>query len=155
MNFEEIRNLVQLMGEYNLTEVKITSDECNLCLRRGDDRTPAAPVIIPAMTGAVQTAAVAPAAATAVPAPAVETAPAAPKTTIDSPLVGTFYQAASPESAPFVQVGDMVTPDTVVCIIEAMKVMNEVKAEKSGVVKEILIGNGQPVEYGQPMFVLG
>ena len=74
--------------------------------------------------------------------------------TIDSPLVGTFYKAASPDAAPFVQVGDRVNPDTTLCIIEAMKVMNEVKAEKSGVIKEILVENGQPVEYGQPMFVL-
>ena len=74
---------------------------------------------------------------------------------MDSPLVGSFYRAASPDAKPFVQVGDVVNPDTVLCIIEAMKVMNEVKAEKSGVIKEILIENGQPVEFGQPMFVLG
>ena len=146
MNFDEIRNLVKLMGEYNLTEVKIESDNCNLCFRRGDDRAPVAPVIMPAAM---------PAAMPAVPAPAAApAAPAAPVETIDSPLVGTFYQAASPDAAPFVQVGDRVNPDTVLCIIEAMKVMNEVKAEKSGVIKEILVANGQPVEFGQPMFVL-
>lgn len=148
MDFEQIRNLVKLMGEYNLTEVKIQSDNCNLCFRRGDDRMPAA---IPAVLPAVPAVAPAPAAAPAAPAPA---APAAKVQTIDSPLVGTFYQAAGPDAEPFVQVGDRVNPDTVLCIIEAMKVMNEVKAEKSGVIKEILVGNGQAVEFGQPMFVL-
>ena len=152
MNFDEIRNLVKLMGEYNLTEVKIQSDNCNLCFRRGDDRAPAAPVMMPAMPAMTVAA---PAAAPAAPAPAAApAAPAAPAETIDSPLVGTFYQAASPDAAPFVQVGDRITPDTTLCIIEAMKVMNEVKAEKSGVIKEILVANGEPVEYGQPMFVL-
>ena len=68
--------------------------------------------------------------------------------------MGTFYSAPSPDSAPFVKVGDRVTPDTVICIIEAMKVMNEIKAEKSGVVKEIVAQNGQPVEYGQVLIIL-
>lgn len=153
MNFDEIRNLVKLMGEYNLTEVKIESDNCNLCFRRGDDRLPAAPAAVPVIAAAPVAAAPAPVPAAA-PAAAAPAAPAVPAETIDSPLVGTFYRAASPESAPFVQVGDRVNPDTVLGIIEAMKVMNEIKAEKSGVIKEILIENGQPVEFGQPMFVL-
>ena len=143
MDFEEIRNLVKLMGDYNLTEVKIESDNCNICFKRGDDRAPIA-------------VAAAPVAVAAAPAPAAVPAPAAAdKICVDSPMVGTFYRAASPDVKPFVQVGDVVNPDTVLCIIEAMKVMNEVKAEKSGVIKEILIENGQPVEFGQPMFVLG
>ena len=149
MNFDEIRNLVKLMGDYNLTEVKIESENCNLCFRRGDDRIAAVPAAAPVM--AAIPAAVPAAAPVAAPAPA---APAVPAVTIDSPLVGTFYRAASPDTPPFVQVGDRVTPDTILCIIEAMKVMNEVKAEKSGVIKEILIENGQPVEFDQPMFVL-
>ena len=151
MDFEQIRNLVQLMGEFNLTEVKIQSDNCNLCFRRGDDRAPViqtvaapAPAVIPAAVPAAVPAA----------APAAAPAPAAKAETIDAPLVGTFYKAASPDAAPFVQVGDRINADTVVCIIEAMKVMNEIKAEKSGVIKEILIENGKPVEFGQPMFVL-
>lgn len=144
MDFEEIRNLVKLMGDYNLTEVKIESDNCNICFKRGDDRA-AAPVVPAALPVPVV-----PAAAPVVPA----AAPAAPAVTIDSPLVGSFYRSASPDAKPFVQVGDKVNPDTVLCIIEAMKVMNEVKAEKSGTIKEILVENGQPVEFGQPMFVL-
>lgn len=146
MDFEEIRNLAKLMEEYNLTEVKIESDKDHIYFRRGDDRAPVAPVIMQAPAAPV--AAPAPAAA----APAA--APALPRETIDSPLVGTFYKAASPDSAPFVQVGDRVNADTTLCIIEAMKVMNEVKAEKSGVIKEILVENAQAVEYGQPIFVI-
>ena len=148
MDFEEIRNLVKLMGEYNLTEVKIESDNCNLCFRRGDDRAPAiAAAAMPVLPQAVPAPAPAPAPAPKAPEPV-------PEVTIDSPLVGTFYRSLSPDSPPFVQVGDRVKADTVLCIIEAMKVMNEVKAEKSGVIKEILIENGKPVEFGQPMFVL-
>lgn len=100
-------------------------------------------------------AAPAPAPAPAAPAAAAP-APAAPVSveTIDAPLVGTFYRAASPEAQAFVKVGDHIAPDTVIGIIEAMKVMNEIKAEKSGVIKEVLVENGQPVEYGQPLFVI-
>ena len=148
MEFEQIRNLVSLMGEYNLTEFKIESEGCNLCIRRGSDVqtvAAAAPVVMAAPAPAA-----APAAAPAV-APAVEAKPAV---TIDSPLVGSFYRSPSPDAAPFVQIGDRVNAETVVCIIEAMKVMNEIKAEKSGVIKEILVENGQPVEFGQPIFVI-
>ena len=153
MDFEEIRNLVKLMGDYNLTEVKIESDNCNICFKRGDDRAPlAAPAVVAAAPVQLAPAAPAPVAAAEVEA---APAPAANTVSVDSPMVGTFYRSASPDAKPFVQVGDTVNPDTVLCIIEAMKVMNEVKAEKSGVIKEILIENGQPVEFGQPMFVLG
>lgn len=149
MEFEKIRSLVSMMGEYNLSEIKIEMDGCNLCLRRNcgaEVITAAAPVAI-----AAPVAATAPAAApAAVAVPVADT----PKVTIDSPLVGTLYRAPGPDAQPFVQVGDRVNPDTTVCIIEAMKVMNEIKAEKSGVIKEILVENAQAVEYGQPIFVI-
>ena len=147
MEFEKIRTLVSMMGEYNLSEIKIEMDGCNLCLRRncGVEMVAAAPVAVAAAPVA------APAAAAA---PAVAAAPEAPKVTIDSPLVGTLYRAPGPEAQPFVRVGDTVNADTTVCIIEAMKVMNEIPAGKSGVIKEILVENGQPVEYGQPIFVI-
>ena len=149
MEFEKIRTLVSMMGEYNLSEIKIEMDGCNLCLSRNSG----AEVAAAAAPVAVAPVAVAPA---AVPAPAAAAAPAAdaPKVTIDSPLVGTLYRAPGPDAQPFVQIGDRVNPDTTVCIIEAMKVMNEIKAEKSGVIKEILVDNAQPVEYGQPLFVI-
>ena len=145
MEFEKIRSLVSLMGEFNLSEVKIEMEGCNLCLRRNcAPEVTAVPVAVPAVAAAPVPA--------AIPAPAAAPAPAE---TIDSPLVGTLYRAPGPEEKPFVQVGDRVTPDTVVCIIEAMKVMTDIKAEKSGVIKEILVENGQPVEFGQPLFVIG
>ena len=149
MNFEEIRELVKLMDEYHLTEVKVENGEDHIYLRRGEEMVAAPVVPVAVAAPAVPAAPVA-----AAPAPAAPAAAAAPAVTIDSPLVGTFYKAASPDAAPFVQIGDRVNADTTLCIIEAMKVMNEVKAEKSGVIKEILVENGQPVEYGQPMFVL-
>jgi len=146
MDFEEIRNLVRLISEYNLTEFKMEMDGCSLCIRRGAQENP----------GGMQNFApmpLAPAVPASVPAPETSK-PAEPERAINSPLVGSFYRSASPEAKAFVNVGDRVTPDTVVCIIEAMKVMNEIKAETSGIIKQVLVENGQPVEYGQPLFVL-
>ena len=153
MKIEEIESLARMMNEYDLSEFKIEIEGCNLCIRRGTAKAASPVVVAPAIA--------APAAA---PAPVQESASAASASasssassgteTIDSPLVGTFYRAASPEAAPYVNVGDRVTPDTVVAIIEAMKVMNDIKAEKSGVIKEILVENGQPVEFSQPLFVI-
>ena len=148
MQIEEIKTIVRMMREYELTEFKIEADGCNLSISRASAPTAqaSAPVVV--------AAAPAPAPAAA-PEPAPAPAKAAPQEAIESPLVGTFYRAASPEAKPFVEVGDRVTADTVVGIIEAMKVMNEVKAEKSGVIKEVLVDNGDPVEYGQKLFVIG
>lgn len=152
MKIEEIETIVKLMSAHDLTEFKIEAESYNLCIRRGCT-TAVAPVqtVVAAAPAALPVPTAAPAAPAAAPAAA---APAAPVTTIDSPLVGTFYRAASPEAQAFVKVGDKVAPDTVIGIIEAMKVMNEIKAEKSGVIKEILVENGQPVEFGQPLFVI-
>jgi acetyl-CoA carboxylase biotin carboxyl carrier protein len=152
MTIKEIESLGRMMKEYDLSELKVELKDCNVCLRRGDKA--AAPVVVaPAVAAAPVAAAPAPVAAAPAAASAAPAAPAAVKT-IDSPLVGTFYRAASPDSAPFVNVGDRVNADTVIGIIEAMKVMNEIKAEKTGVIKEILVENGQPVEFGQPLLVI-
>jgi acetyl-CoA carboxylase biotin carboxyl carrier protein len=102
------------------------------------------------MAAALAPAAVPAAAPAAVPAPAPVAA--APAATIDSPLVGTFYASPSPDAPAFVKEGSKVTPDTTICIIEAMKVMNEIKAEKSGVIRKVLAVNGKPVQFGQPLF---
>lgn len=155
MEIEEIKTIVRLMSEHDLTEFKIEAEAYNLCIRRGSGAPPAQVVMAAPAAMPLAAPAAAPAAAAAsVPAPAAPAEPAVPVTTIDSPLVGTFYRAASPEAQPFVKVGDKVTEETIVGIIEAMKVMNEIKAEKSGVVKEVLVENGQPVEYGQALFVI-
>ena len=149
MTIKEIEALGRMMKEYELTELKVELKDCNVSLSRGSQTAAQVVVAAPApVAPAIPAAPAAPA-----PAPAAPAAPVAQKT-IDSPLVGTFYRAANPESAPFVNVGDRVTADTVIAIIEAMKVMNEIKAEKSGVIKEILVDNAQPVEFGQPLFVI-
>lgn len=147
MKIDEIKDIVKLMAEYDLTEFKVEAEECNLCIRRSVGAVPviqAAPAVVAPVAAPVAAPAAAPAVEAAAPA-GIE---------VPSPLVGTFYRAPSPDSAPFVQVGDRVTPDTVIGIIEAMKVMNEIKAEKSGIVKSIPVENGQIVEYGQPLLIL-
>ena len=143
------------MSENDLTEFKIEAEDMHLCIKRGGQN--ANPIIAQTLSPVVAAPAAAPAAAPVAAAPAA--APAAPAAapageTIDSPIVGTFYRSSAPGVDAFVKIGSKVEPDTTVCIIEAMKVMNEIKAEKSGVIKEILAENGQPVEYGQPLFVI-
>ncbi|WP_080365774.1 acetyl-CoA carboxylase biotin carboxyl carrier protein, partial [Bordetella pertussis] len=89
-------------------------------------------------------------------APAAEAAPAAPQGhVVKAPMVGTFYRAPNPGAAPFVDVGQSVKEGDPLCIIEAMKLLNEIEADKAGVIKEILVENGEPVEYGQPLFIIG
>ena len=160
MKLDEIRSIVKLMSENDLTEFKIESEDMHLCIRRGSAAgvtAAAAPVVQPQ---AIQTVAapavvaVPPPAAAAAPAPASASAAPDKSKIIESPIVGTFYRSSTPGSDAFVKVGSKVEADQTVCIIEAMKVMNEIKAEKSGVIKEILVENGEPVEFGQPLFVL-
>ena len=151
MNIDDIKAIMKLMAEYQLTEFSVEAEGSNVRIRRDNTGIPAVQSAVPVLQSVPVPA--------AVPAPAAVAAPAAAEapaqgTPVESPLVGTFYAAPSPDSAPFVQVGDRVTPDTVICIIEAMKVMNEIKAEKAGVVKEIVAQNGQPVEYGQVLIIL-
>lgn len=150
MDLERIKSVIDLMSANDLSEFSIEEKDFKLSLKRGRD-----PVVVatPAMMAAPPPLSVAP--AEAAPAAAVSTAAAEDNwTPIPSPLVGTFYRASSPDADPFVQVGSRVNKDTVVCIIEAMKVMNEIKAETSGVVKRILIENATAVQYGEPMFLI-
>ena len=163
MKIDEIKTIVKLMSDNDLTEFKIESDEMTLCLRRAARQQSApAPVFVPAAVPAAAAPAVAisPTAVPAVQEPAKAAPVSAGRTSpdpakvIESPTVGTFYRSSAPGAEPFVKVGSHVEADTTVAVVEAMKVMNEIKAEKSGVIKEILLENGQPVEYGQPLFVL-
>ena len=154
MKIEEIRSIVQLMSKHDLTEFKIEAEEMRLCIKRGSDTIAAASTAPTIVTPATFQHPSAPSAPPAVAGDDSQDKKTAHAETIDSPIVGTFYRASSPDAKPFVEVGDKVTPDTVVCIVEAMKVMNEIKAEKSGVVKEILVENAQPIEFGQPLFAL-
>ena len=149
MKIDEIKTIVKLMSDNDLTEFKIESDEMTLCLRRAARQQSApAPVFVPAAVPAVQEP------AQAAPAASAGHGAPDPAKVIESPTVGTFYRSSAPGAEPFVKVGSHVEADTTVAVVEAMKVMNEIKAEKSGVIKEILLENGQPVEYGQPLFVL-
>jgi len=140
----KIRRLVELMNDHDLAEIDLRQADQRIRLRRGVD-VPGplpGPAVVPA-------AAAAPAAA----APAEEPpAEATDMVLIKSPMVGTFYTASSPDAEPFVKVGDHVNPDTTVCIVEAMKVFNEIAAECSGQIVAFLVDNGDPVEFGQALF---
>ena len=155
MDLDRIKSVIDLMSANDLCEFAVEEKDFKLSLKRGSP-APAMMMSAPLMA---PMAAPAPAAAPAAPVPAA--APAAPAkaadenlTPIPSPLVGTFYRAGSPDADPFVAVGSRVNKDTVVCIIEAMKVMNEIKAETSGVIKKILVENATAVQFGQPMFLI-
>jgi acetyl-CoA carboxylase biotin carboxyl carrier protein len=148
----KVKELVELMKENDLVEIEIVEGDSRIHLKRpgADARLiqyqpmggpmPAYPPHVPMAQPAAPAAAAAPAAVDSSLQP------------IKSPIVGTFYMAPSPDAAPFVKVGDQVNPETVVCIIEAMKVMNEIKAEMSGTVVEVCCKDGQAVEYGQALF---
>ncbi len=144
-DIRKIRRLVELTNELKLAEIDLQQGEQRIRLRRDIDPI-ITPMAAPVAQGAPQ-ATNASADVESVPVP-----DAANITLIKSPMVGTFYQASNPESAPFVQVGDNVGPDTTVGIVEAMKVFNEIPAECSGKIIAVLIESGDPVEYGQPMF---
>ncbi len=147
MDIRKIKKLIELLEESNLAELEIREGEASVRISRYG---PAAPAAV-----------VAHAAPASNPAPAL-TATALPEAealpeghVVHSPMVGTFYQAPSPGSNPFVQVGQEVQPGDVLCIIEAMKMLNQIESDVAGMVKAILGENGQPVEYGQPLFVIG
>ncbi|MEM8670658.1 MAG: acetyl-CoA carboxylase biotin carboxyl carrier protein [Planctomycetota bacterium] len=143
-NLERMREIIELMEEHDLSEVDLQQGDDKIKLCRGT-----APVAaIPAMA-APPAAAPAPAAAAPAPAPAADTAGTV---TINAPMVGTFYGRANPDSEPFVKVGDRVSEDTIVCIVEAMKVFNEIPAECSGTITEVLVNDQSPVDFGKPMF---
>jgi acetyl-CoA carboxylase biotin carboxyl carrier protein len=144
-----LAELIELMNQNDLTELEVEEKGTRIRLRKGEGK-PEGPVIISAPAPPAEAPAERPAAA----APEGGQAPADRLITVRSPMVGTFYRASSPDSDPFIETGDVVTEESVVCIIEAMKVMNEIKAECQGTIKEILVANGEPVEYGQPLYLV-
>jgi acetyl-CoA carboxylase biotin carboxyl carrier protein len=149
-DLKRIKELIQVMEDHDLVEIQIEHGEDKVCLKRGHPHVTgmtALPVFNPAMgsTGPEPSSGKA---GTHTPSAFQE----AGLVEIKAPLVGTFYQAASPDSDPYVEVGSHVDPQTVVCIVEAMKVMNEIKAETSGTIVAVLATNGQAVQYGQPLF---
>ncbi|NDE84834.1 MAG: acetyl-CoA carboxylase biotin carboxyl carrier protein [Verrucomicrobia bacterium] len=155
MDIKEIKAVIDLMRKNSLTEFEYEKDGTKIRIRRGPDGEPQVfasspsliptPAVLPIATGLPLPATPAPAAAA--PAAAQEKLPS-----INSPMVGTFYSSPAPDAPAYVEVGTVVNAETVVCIIEAMKVMNEIKAEMSGTITEILAENGKPVEFGKPLF---
>ena len=153
MDHRELKRLVQLMNENGLVELEIEQEGSRISLRKAGAYA-SQQVFLPAgSAGAPPVAAAAPAAPGLTPSVTVEESGPPPGTRdILSPMVGTFYRRASPDAAPYIQIGDRVTRDTVVCIVEAMKLNNEIKAELEGELLEILVEDGRPVEFDQPLF---
>jgi len=160
MDLRKLKTLIDLVSASNISELEITEAEGKVRIVKSDGQ--AAPQAQSASAPAfmAQTPALAPAAAPAMPAPPA-TPEAAPESTlpaghhVTSPMVGTFYRAPSPDAKPFVEIGSQVQQGQTLCIIEAMKILNEIEADKSGTVTHILIENGNPVEFGQALFVIG
>jgi acetyl-CoA carboxylase biotin carboxyl carrier protein len=156
MDLRKLKTLIDLVSESGISELEVTEGEGKVRIVKN-----APPVYVqPSTSYAPQYSGPAPAQGGALEAPAAGApatpAPAAPQGhVVTSPMVGTFYRAPSPGADPFVQVGDTVKEGQTICIIEAMKLLNEIESDMSGVVKEILVENGQAVEYGQPLFVVG
>lgn len=163
MDLRKLKTLIDLVSESNISELEITEAEGKVRIVKGLAGTAVAgPLQAQGAVAAAATVATAPASATAQPAQAVAEAPATPAVAatpatgfvVKSPMVGTFYRAASPGAKPFVEVGQKVNEGDALCIIEAMKILNEIEAEKSGTVTQVLCENGQAVEFGQPLFVI-
>ena len=151
MDIRKVKKLIELLEESGVAEIEIHEGEESVRISR---HASGAPVVA---APPVMAAAPAPAAAAASAAP-VESAPAVPEVpaghTVNSPMVGTFYRASSPGAAPFVEVGQRVNVGETLCIIEAMKMLNQIEADKAGTVTAILVENAEPVEYGQPLVVI-
>ena len=148
MDLRKLKTLIDLVSDSNVSELEITEAEGKVRIVKSSG----APLVIqqPAMPMPV-----APAAAQIAAAPAAEAVPAVEtRHAVKSPMVGTFYRSASPGAKPFVEVGDVVKEGDTICIIEAMKILNEIEVDKSGTVNKILCENGQAVEYGQPLFLI-
>ena len=155
MDLRKLKTLIDLVSESNVSELEITEAEGKVRIVKG--APPAAPLVYapvpqPLATAAAASAAGAVQAAVTPAAPAPAEAPAG--FIVKSPMVGTFYRAASPGAKPFVEIGQKVNEGDTLCIVEAMKILNEIESEKTGTIVQVLGENGQAVEYGQPLFVI-
>ncbi len=153
MNLKELKELIEMLKNTDISELEIERSGTKVRLRKGGDVTfhpvmprmeyPPTPIVAPSTAEPER------------PAPGPAPAPPSPsQITVTSPIVGTFYRASSPEKPPYAEVGDVVKKGQVLCIIEAMKLMNEIESEAAGKVVQVLVENGQPVEYGQALFVI-
>jgi acetyl-CoA carboxylase biotin carboxyl carrier protein len=154
MDLRKLKTLIDLVAESSIAELEVTEGESKVRIVKSSP-PPQNQVVMMQPSAMPYTGGAAPAAPAPAAAPVADT-PAEPQGhVVKSPMVGTFYRASSPGAAPFVEVGSSVKAGDTICIIEAMKLLNEIDADASGVIKAILVENGQPVEYGQPLFVIG
>lgn len=153
MDLKDIKKVVQMMKENDLTEFNLENEECSLQMKRGSAE---AAQVVATAPQVVAAPAAAPVPSVAAPVEAAAPASAADDGLVEitSPMVGTFYRSPSPDADAFVEVGADVGEDSVVCIVEAMKVMNEIKADVKGTIKKILVDNATPVQFGQPLFLV-
>ena len=143
MDLRKLKTLIDLVADSGIAELEITAGEGKVRIAKFSQSAAVVPAVAPAAPAQV------------VAAPAAAQAPAAPQGhQVKAPMVGTFYRSPNPNAAAFVEVGQAVKERDPLCIIEAMKLLNEIEADKSGVIKEILVENGEPVEYGQPLFII-
>ena len=150
MDLKDIKAIIDLMKKNSITEFELERQDSKIRLKRGlnGTKSPVVQYEEPVSSSSIQPAiSVSPTVPVTAPQP-----PATGEIEVKSPMIGTFYRAPSPEANSYVEVGTEVNPDTVVCIIEAMKVMNEIKAEVKGVITQVLVENAKPVEFGQPLF---
>ena len=152
MDLRKLKKLIDLVQESGIAELEITEGEERVRIASGG-AVSVTPLAVPARAAAAPLAEGS--AAVAATAPAATPAPADEGHVVKSPMVGTFYRAPSPDAKPFVEVGGVVKEGETICVIEAMKLMNEIEADASGTIKAILVENGQPVEYGQALFLIG
>ena len=152
MDLRKLKKLIDLVQESGIAELEITEGEEKVRISRAGNAVQTAVMTMPQATTMM---AAAPAAAAAAPAAAPE-APAEPEGhVVKSPMVGTVYRSSAPGAKPFVEIGQSVNAGDTLCIIEAMKLLNEIEADQGGAIKSVLVENGQPVEYGQPLFLIG
>ncbi|MDH5711364.1 MAG: acetyl-CoA carboxylase biotin carboxyl carrier protein [Gammaproteobacteria bacterium] len=149
MDIRKVKKLIELLEESGIAEIEINEGEESVRISRYSSH---APVAAPMQYAPAPVAAAPVAEATSAPTPAADSTPSGHA--VKSPMVGTFYAAASPGAKNFVNIGDSVAEGDTICIIEAMKILNQIEADKSGVVKAILVENGQPVEFGQPLVII-
>jgi acetyl-CoA carboxylase biotin carboxyl carrier protein len=150
MDLRKLKTLIDLVSESNISELEITEADGKVRIVKADAR----PTVMMAPAPMAMAAGPVGAPAGAAAAPAVATAPVETGHVVKSPMVGTFYRASSPGAKPMAEVGQQVKEGEPICIIEAMKIMNEIEADKSGTVTKVMVENGQAVEFGQPLFII-
>jgi acetyl-CoA carboxylase biotin carboxyl carrier protein len=149
MDLRKLKTLIDLVSESNVSELEITEAEGKVRIVKGGGQAPPMPAMPAIAAGALAASGLA-----AAPAASVAVAEVPAGHVVKSPMVGTFYRSASPGAKPFVEIGSQVKEGETICIIEAMKILNEIEADKSGTISQMLCENGQAVEYGQPLFVI-